>query len=1090
MLEAPFWERYPDWCKTKPGGGAVFKETAGISSEHEEFLADQYFNPVAGIAWNPRYVNKREWDPIVRCFVDQIDVEIPEEWGIPHPNQTAAYKSLSKYGKSVPAMDHEQAFAMELAWSWTFRHFYPYMGNSDIISQEEAINHLDMTTSSGAPFNQHFHKKRDLFDAHPELSHWLEEDWNKMDLDWTCIFTNALKEELRPIEKIKANKIRTFLSAGVDAVVHGTRLFVDMNEKMYASHLQTASTVGMSVYGGNWNRLLKKLSKHPNGYALDETEYDSSLRAYLMWYCALLRFKMLKKELQTPANRIKIQVYYRNLVNSIIITPEGVFVMKTGGNPSGSVNTVTDNTLILYALLAYAWIRRCPEKYSNYSHFENETAKALTGDDNTWTVSDECHDFYNAKSVIAEWAPLGIITTTDSMEARKATELDYLSAHTINVNGMNLPYYDRRKLLSSLLYSPKSEWEPAVTLQRATGLLSIGWADQIFRKFCRDLIEWMIKEFDEVCCDDMKWIMAKTSIFDDDFYSALFMGTSGIFLNPQSLSGNVRKIKKPDKKKLDKMPRNRKKDNVPKKLTEAQRAKKRERRRKARQRRRARKAGGGPAITGTGAYRLKGKFSPADWLSLEGEISDGVVGTGAYKHRTRRGIRRGGRGTMPMGTGAPKVANSPTGEITYIEKEEYLGDLLAGEAGVNSTAFTVERFQINPGNHELYAWLSQASTNWTTYKMKGMIVTLKPLVADFSSEITIGSMFAATNFNPLIGTPENKRELENMQYAVSNKPSKTLVHPIECSERFNGEMTLLITTYNNYFGTDARNFDMGALFIGSEGLPNSAAGIPLAEIWISYTVELMKPQLTGAPAYTPAFGMYTGPCTNAAPFCLTTASGAYQVPVGQGNSADFSLISSFGPASAAIDTIQFPSYEATWMVMLAWFTAGTGTNAVNAYTFAGPITEVAGTFNGGYPTLDMGRWFTDTRDAMIVTFVTVSSSNGVNDPQPPWMIISDLALQTGPNNCTIYVANVPFVAKDDGAGWVPSRRALERPPPVLKVHRKRESSLDRETGKGKDTRTDEELAEEVRQRMANHPAKTTTTTSISIDKGRAVRARR
>jgi len=95
----------------------------------------------------------------VRCFVDQIDVEIPEEWGIPHPNQTAAYKSLSKYGKSVPAMDHEQAFAMELAWSWTFRHFYPYMGNSDIISQEEAINHLDMTTSSGAPFNQHFHKK-------------------------------------------------------------------------------------------------------------------------------------------------------------------------------------------------------------------------------------------------------------------------------------------------------------------------------------------------------------------------------------------------------------------------------------------------------------------------------------------------------------------------------------------------------------------------------------------------------------------------------------------------------------------------------------------------------------------------------------------------------------------------------------------------------------------------------------------------------------------------------------------------------------------------------------------------------------------
>jgi hypothetical protein len=372
--------------------------------------------------------------------------------------------------------------------------------------------------------------------------------------------------------------------------------------------------------------------------------------------------------------------------------------------------------------------------------------------------------------------------------------------------------------------------------------------------------------------------------------------------------------------------------------------------------------------------------------------------------------------------------------------------------------------------------------------MKGMIVTLKPLVADFSSEITIGSVFAATNFNPLIGTPENKRELENMQYAVSNKPSRTLVHPIECSERFNGEMTLLVTTYNNYFGTDARNFDMGALFIGSEGLPNSAAGIPLAEIWISYTIELMKPQLTGAPAYTPAFGMFTGPCTNAAPFCLTTASGAYQQPVGKGNSADFSLVSSYGPASAAIDTIQFPSYEATWMVLISWVSSGTGTNDIGGYTFAGPIDEVQGTFNGGYPDTDNGRWVETTTTATIMTFVAVSSSNGVNDPQPPWMIMSDIALQTGPNQCTIYIANVPFIP---GTGnWIPSNKLHQRPPPRLKIRRKRETSSERDSkGKDKDPKTDEDIMNEVRERMANHTP-TTSTTTIAVDKGRTVRARR
>ena len=163
----------------------------------------------------------------------------------------------------------------------------------------------------------------------------------------------------------------------------------------------------------------------------------------MMWGCAMLRWKMLREVDKTPENLRRLKTYYRNLVNSLVVTAEGVLVFKLTGNPSGSVNTINDNTLILYTLLAYAWIRLCDSK-PDYKEFENNTAKILVGDDNTWTVSDWAHEFYNGRSVIAEWTQIGVTTTTDSLEPRPASELDFLSAHTIFYLGQAVPVYDRK----------------------------------------------------------------------------------------------------------------------------------------------------------------------------------------------------------------------------------------------------------------------------------------------------------------------------------------------------------------------------------------------------------------------------------------------------------------------------------------------------------------------------------------------------------------------------------------------------------------------------------------------------------------------
>ncbi len=534
-----------------PGGFQKFWGNGYITEDHEKYIKDEYFEFVGSCKRMPRYKNKRGVDPQVKLFLDENKISIPPTWNLPVPNQDAAYKSLAKYGKGNPLMSPDTITKLNLAWVWMTRQFYPYMKDSSVLSVDEALSRLDMSTSSGCPFNELYTTKGELFEQDPEIVEWLEKDWDRLATDpkWTTIFSSSLKEELRTAEKISENSIRTFAAGAVDATVHGSRLFVDMNEKLYDSHLQSSSTVGMSPLKGNWDKLYRKLNVFKHGYALDESQYDSSLRAFLLWGCAKFRFQCLRESDQTPENLIRIKTYYRNLVNTLMLTPEGILLLKKLGNPSGSVNTVSDNTLILYWLLAFAWICSAPENYCTYSLFEEHTSKALLGDDNTWTVSDVAHVFYNGPSVIEIWKLVGITTTTDSLVSRPADELDFLSAHTVFLGGIAVPLYDRNKLMQSLFYAPQLHITPETTLQRVTNLLQIGWTDLPFRKFCNAIIDWLLRKYDATLKDDKRWIIAKAGIKTDDEYYSLFTGRKLVF-QPQHLSGSVERSLKPDKLRL------------------------------------------------------------------------------------------------------------------------------------------------------------------------------------------------------------------------------------------------------------------------------------------------------------------------------------------------------------------------------------------------------------------------------------------------------------------------------------------------------------------------------------------------------------
>lgn len=496
-----------------------------VSSLHKKYLPESYFCPIAAVPRVSKPKNHRRVDMAVVQFEDTLVAPIVRDaWALPIPNREAAFKSLSRYAKPILAMSEQQVLNVNRAWLWTERHFGPYMGGSRVKGIAEVIAGLDVSTSPGFPWTRKWADKATLLHEWTDFSTYLEDDWVRLEQNnYVAVFGNSLKEEIRPMAKVLDNNIRAFTAGPIEMTIHGNRLFQDMNEKFYASHLQSASSVGFSPWRGGWNRLYQKLLKHPKGFALDESQYDSSLRQYMMWGCALFRWHMLSPVEQTPENLSRIKVYYRNLVNTVIMTSDGVFVMKQGGNPSGSINTISDNTLILFTLLSYAWIELSPIEKCTYDCFMQETAIVLCGDDNTWTVSEEAMLYFNARSVSSKFSELGVVTTSLCYEPRVVAELDYLSARTTFMWGLAVPIYDRSKILTSLLYSHAPE-NPSLTLVRACALLRVGWADYVLRGYLKDLIFWLVARFGPVLSGSEEWRVAISQFPVDEEIDLLFTG--------------------------------------------------------------------------------------------------------------------------------------------------------------------------------------------------------------------------------------------------------------------------------------------------------------------------------------------------------------------------------------------------------------------------------------------------------------------------------------------------------------------------------------------------------------------------------------
>lgn len=251
------------------------------------------------------------------------------------------------------------------------------------------------------------------------------------------------------------------------------------------------------------------------------------------------------------------------------------------------------------------------------------------------------------------------------------------------------------------------------------------------------------------------------------------------------------------------------------------------------------------------------------------------------------------------------VKNDHSIRVTH---REFIRDLVVPN---DPSTFSLQSFLINPANKELFPWLATMARQYSQYKIHGMVFAYKTMSSDITAGGSLGTVVLATNYNSIDRAFVNKIEMENSEFAVSTKPSMSLIHAIECDPKYSGLDVLYVRdpSYETTDTNDKRFYDYGRFQIATTGLPG-AAGTTMGEMWVSYDIEFMKPIIggTGLPGYIPGTSLVS---TNSGVNSVGTGSQGIQTIRYEAPSATVSpttvdglTFSSFSISGAAgIDTV-------------------------------------------------------------------------------------------------------------------------------------------------------------------------------------------
>nr|QED45068.1 polyprotein [Leek yellow stripe virus] len=395
-------------------------------------------------------------------------------------NKEAYIKDLSKYSGEISVGNvncdvFERAFekVVNLMESKGF-HECAYVTN-----EHEILAALNMKAAVGALYSG---KKREYFAdfSDEDKCEIVKESCKRLFLGKMGVWNGSLKAELRPIEKVLANKTRSFTAAPLDTLLGGKVCVDDFNNQFYSRHFDLPWTVGMSKFRKGWDTLLRKLPENWIYCDADGSQFDSSLSPYLI--NAVLKIRLHFME-DWDVGETMLRNLYTEIVYTPIATPDGTIVKKFKGNNSGQPSTVVDNSLMVVFSMYYAM------EMSNIEDIHNKCVFFVNGDDLLIAVEPGSELFLDSLQNLFQ--QLGLNYNFDS-RTRNKEELCFMSHMGILQDGIYIPKLDKERVVSILEWDRAQQPEHRLEAICAAMIEAWGYPDLLDR--IRKFYCWVLEQ--------------------------------------------------------------------------------------------------------------------------------------------------------------------------------------------------------------------------------------------------------------------------------------------------------------------------------------------------------------------------------------------------------------------------------------------------------------------------------------------------------------------------------------------------------------------------------------------------------------------
>lgn len=217
-----------------------------------------------------------------------------------------------------------------------------------------------------------------------------------------------------------------------------------------------------------------------------------------------------------------------------------------------------------------------------------------------------------------------------------------------------------------------------------------------------------------------------------------------------------------------------------------------------------------------------------------GSMLGNITGMGRYSVKKNSLLERMTSSSVPfMHSAADGVR---------IRHREYIADVIVP---ASASTFNNTTYSINPGLDTSFPWLAAVAQNFEEYKFHGLIFEFVSTSANAlnSTNTALGTVVMAAEYNAAQSAYINKQQMENSMWALSSKPSNNICAPIECDMKMNPISQLYVRTGAVPSGKDIRLYDFCNLQIATVGMQGTGP-FTIGELWVSYDIELYKPQLS------------------------------------------------------------------------------------------------------------------------------------------------------------------------------------------------------------------------------------------------------